>query len=67
MEVVGGTVYPLLQRLENQEMIVGEMVSSPDGPDRKYFSITDIGLDYLEDFSREWANIQEIMDRMLGE
>ena len=32
-KIVAGTVYPLLQKLEKQGVIVGEMRPSPDGPD----------------------------------
>ena len=39
-KIVAGTIYPLLQKLEKQGVIVGEMRPSPDGPDRKYFSLT---------------------------
>ena len=36
-KIVAGTIYPLLQKLEKQGIIHGEMRPSPDGPDRKYF------------------------------
>ena len=32
-KIVAGTVYPLLQKLEKQGVIIGEMRPSPDGPE----------------------------------
>ncbi|CMV27167.1 PadR family transcriptional regulator [Streptococcus pneumoniae] len=37
--IVPGTIYPLLQKLEKNQWIRGDMRPSPDGPDRKYFSL----------------------------
>ena len=37
--IVPGTIYPLLQKLEKNQWIRGDMRPSPDGPDRKYFFI----------------------------
>ena len=42
-KIVAGTIYPLLQKLEKQGVIHGEMRPSPDGPDRKNFSHRDAG------------------------
>ncbi|MGN1396489.1 MAG: PadR family transcriptional regulator, partial [Streptococcus gallolyticus] len=52
--IVAGTVYPLLQKLEKKEMITSCMKPSPDGPPRKYFQITVKGEAYLADFWDEW-------------
>ena len=46
-KIVAGTIYPLLQKLEKQGVIHGEMRPSPDGPDRKYFSLSDAGKERL--------------------
>ena len=40
--IVPGTIYPLLQKLEKKSMDKS-MRPSPDGPDRKYFSLTKEG------------------------
>lgn len=55
--IVGGTVYPLLQKLEKQHLIKAELKKSPDGPDRKYFSLTDTGEEYLVNFKQHWENL----------
>lgn len=55
--IVAGTVYPLLQKLEKKKMITSCMKPSPDGPPRKYFQITVKGEAYLADFWDEWHGL----------
>ncbi|HFI0291944.1 TPA: PadR family transcriptional regulator [Streptococcus suis] len=65
--MVGGTVYPLLQKLEKNGLIVRQNKSSPDGPDRKYFYLTDQGKAYLEDFWSQWTELVQKVQRLKGE
>lgn len=62
--MVGGTIYPLLQKLEKNGMIVGQIKPSPDGPDRKYVIITAKGKDYLKDFWFEWTTLVDKVNRL---
>lgn len=55
--IVGGTVYPLIQKLEKQHLIKSELKKSPDGPDRKYFSLTEAGEEYLVNFKQHWESL----------
>lgn len=41
--VTEGTLYPLLSRLRVQGLIRSRLEESPDGPARKYYSLTDAG------------------------
>ncbi|XOQ38074.1 MAG: PadR domain-containing protein [Lactococcus sp.] len=52
--IVGGTVYPLLQKLEKMNLIEGKTEKSLDGPDRKYLYITPEGREYLTLFDEQW-------------
>ncbi|HEM3725368.1 PadR family transcriptional regulator [Streptococcus suis] len=65
--MVGGTVYPLLQKLEKNDLIFSQNKPSPDGPDRKYFYLTDQGKAYLEDFWSQWAELVQKVQRLKGE
>lgn len=65
--IVGGTIYPLLQKLENKGCITSEIKKSPDGPDRKYFSITSEGIAYLKDFRLQWSQLENKVDRIVEE
>lgn len=55
--IVGGTIYPLLQKLEKNGYISGIMKPSQDGPDRKYFYLTPDGQDYLDAFWEQWSDL----------
>ncbi|HFI0352413.1 TPA: PadR family transcriptional regulator [Streptococcus suis] len=65
--MVGGTVYPLLQKLEKNSLIFSQNKPSPDGPDRKYFYLTDQGRAYLEDFWSQWTELVQKVQRLKGE
>lgn len=39
-DISEGTIYPLLMRLEKQGSIKSELLPSPLGPKRKYFTVT---------------------------
>lgn len=65
--IVGGTIYPLLQKLEKQRLIKAELKKSPDGPDRKYFSLTEAGEEYLNSFKQQWENLVSKVGRIIEE
>ena len=65
--MVGGTVYPLLQKLEKNQLIYGQNKPSPDGPDRKYFYLTEQGQAYLKDFWRQWQDLVTKVEQLKGE
>ena len=45
--VVEGTLYPLLTRLKNDDLLSYEWVESTQGPPRKYYSLTPQGETFL--------------------
>ncbi|WP_321384593.1 PadR family transcriptional regulator [uncultured Enterococcus sp.] len=65
--IVGGTVYPLLQKLEKQGLILSRLKPSKEGPDRKYFSLTKDGSIYLEEFTVQWYGLIEKVQHILEE
>lgn len=52
-----GSIYPILLKLQKQHLIIGEMRSSSAGPKRKYYSLTQAGEAYLQQFERQWSMI----------
>lgn len=64
-EMVGGTVYPLLQKLEKNGLTTSVKKPSPDGPDRKYYQITDEGQEYIEVFINQWSEMEESVDKLI--
>ena len=47
--VVEGTLYPLLTRLKNDDLLSYEWVESTQGPPRKYYSLTPKGRNFWQD------------------
>ncbi|MBR4296331.1 MAG: PadR family transcriptional regulator [Clostridia bacterium] len=65
-DIAEGTLYPLLLRLEKQGSISSEMKASPLGPKRKYFSITDKGKKYLEEFEKCWLSLSDSVSKIIS-
>nr|WP_250673566.1 PadR family transcriptional regulator [Paeniclostridium ghonii] len=64
--VSDGTIYPLLLKLQKQNLIIGEMRSSDEGPMRKYYKLTDKGKDQLEIFEKEWEVLSSSVNNILS-
>ncbi|MCL1973659.1 MAG: PadR family transcriptional regulator [Bacteroidetes bacterium] len=61
MIVVEGTLYPLLTRQKNQELLTYRWEESPQGPPRKYYAITDKGRALLEEMDTAWQDVVETL------
>jgi PadR family transcriptional regulator, regulatory protein PadR len=55
--VVEGTIYPLLNRLKNSGYLSYDWEESPNGPPRKYYSLTKAGQSALELMSQNWDKL----------
>ncbi|MDO5510115.1 MAG: PadR family transcriptional regulator [Weeksellaceae bacterium] len=64
MIVVEGTLYPLLTRLKNADLLAYRWEESTSGPPRKYYSLTPEGLRFLEDLKQTWEEIQLTVNRI---
>ena len=53
--VPGGTLYPVLGRLERAELVRSRWVDSASGPPRKYYAVTREGTALLERERSEWG------------
>lgn len=61
-----GTIYPLLIRLEKKKLICSNYKASPLGPKRKYFSITQLGINMLNSFEEHWDSISTVVNKILS-
>lgn len=61
-DITEGTIYPLLIRLEKQGILSAEMMDSPLGPKRKYYSLTQKGEMELAEFEKEWNSLRASVD-----
>lgn len=57
MIVVEGTLYPLLTRLKNAELLGYRWEESTQGPPRKYYELTDKGREFLKELDLSWAEL----------
>ena len=64
-EIKGGTLYPLLARLETRELVTIEWRTGEGGPGRKYFRLTDVGRAELADARTAWSAFARAVDTHL--
>jgi PadR family transcriptional regulator PadR len=57
--VVEGTLYPLLTRLKNMELLSYRWEESTSGPPRKYYQITSQGQEFLNELDKTWSELQQ--------
>jgi PadR family transcriptional regulator PadR len=55
--VVEGTLYPLLTRLKNAELLDYKWVESQSGPPRKYYVLTENGKLFLSAMEETWVGL----------
>lgn len=58
IEIEANTLYPLLRRLEKQELLVSDWDTTESRP-RKYYSISPIGLEVRSELLEEWKKMQK--------
>src|SRR3954468_7982542 len=57
LQIFEGTLYPLLTRLKNAEMLSYRWVESNSGPPRKYFSLTPTGETFYKELETTWLEL----------
>lgn len=62
--VAEGTLYPLLSRLKNSGLVSYKWVESTQGPPRKYFTITDLGMEYLIELDKTWSELIQTVNNI---
>lgn len=60
--VVEGTLYPLLSRLKNGELLDYYWEESTSGPPRKYYQLTDKGGEFLQQLSEKWQRLNRAVN-----
>ena len=60
-----GTIYPLLLRLEKKGSIAASFRASPEGPQRKYYALTDLGRQELDDFFCHYLELARAVDQLI--
>jgi PadR family transcriptional regulator PadR len=63
-DIVEGTVYALLVRIEQRGFVDVAKVPSEKGPPRKVYSLNALGSAYLDEFWRSWSFLSERIEQL---
>jgi PadR family transcriptional regulator len=66
LNILEGTLYPLLTRLKNAEFLTYRWVESSSGPPRKYFSLTEKGADFYRELETTWQELANAVEELTG-
>ena len=65
--IVGeGTLYPILTRMKNAGYLTYRWEESPQGPPRKYYTLTEDGREYLRSLDEAWDKLVEQINAIRG-
>lgn len=67
IDINDGTIYPLLKRLTNEKYAETYLVESNEGPIRKYYKITDLGKNYMDELVSSWNQISKSVTNFIKE
>ena len=57
LNILEGTLYPLLTRLKNAELLSYRWEESTSGPPRKYFTLTEKGAGFYKELEATWFEL----------
>lgn len=66
LNILEGTLYPLLTRLKNADLLAYRWVESSGGPPRKYFSLTEKGTAFYKELENTWREMSDSVERVIG-
>jgi PadR family transcriptional regulator PadR len=66
-EIKGGTLYPLLNRLETSGLVTAEWRAGEGGPGRKYYLLTEAGRRELQSVSGQWFRFTEVTRDLIAD
>jgi DNA-binding PadR family transcriptional regulator len=64
--IEAGTLYPLLRRLEKQQLLISEWDTTESRP-RKFYVLSELGKEVYIELKREWQLLSNQLERMLQE
>jgi len=62
--VVEGTLYPLLTRLKNMDLLTYQWIESNQGPPRKYYELTSNGEQFLNELEQAWCEVENTINHL---
>ncbi len=64
LHILEGTLYPLLTRLKNADMLTYRWVESNSGPSRKYFLLTEKGESFYTELDQTWQELSNGVNKL---
>ena len=64
--VVEGTLYPLLNRLKSSNYVDYQWKESKQGPPRKYYILTNEGIEHLKQLKVSWNEIDNSVKKIMN-
>lgn len=61
-----GTIYPIILRLQKNNLIEAVFQKSKSGPKRKYYYLTEDGAQALEQFEENWRELELAVNHILN-
>ncbi len=64
--IAEGTIYPLLKRLKDEGYLTTYLEESQEGPSRKYYKLTPLGISTKNGLVKEWLVLVEGVSNIVG-
>jgi PadR family transcriptional regulator PadR len=58
IEIAEGTLYPLMNRLKQEQLVSSKWVEQESGIPRKYYCLTELGNQTLEEMQQYWKSLE---------
>lgn len=65
IQISEGTIYPLLRRLKSEGLLETYLEESSEGPSRKYYRITEKGVETQLQQLEEWLEFRDSVERLM--
>lgn len=62
IDIAEGTLYPLMNRLKDEDLVVSKWVEQQSGIPRKYYTITVSGLATVKEMAEYWNNLHQTIN-----
>lgn len=65
ISIAEGTIYPLLKRLKDEGFFTTYLEESKEGPPRKYYKLTELGIKTKEELVEQWCSFVDGVNRIV--
>ena len=65
IQIAEGTLYPLMNRLKNEELVKSKWVEQDSGIPRKYYELTEKGVDISNQMKKYWSDLSSSIEKIL--